>query len=287
MKHYFVSNNSKLYLDILKEKECSILCSYYYLNNSLQDFKNTVLYNYPYDIFLDCGAYSALIKKIKINFNSYLEFCIKYQNCFEKIAVLDIQPKGMAPKDFKESGFESFKNYQEMKKYIPLSKLVPVFHYGEDFEYLKQYITDKIDVIALGGLASRIKTERFRVIASLPWFAQVFRMYPKQKFHGFGIFNSVVNLNFPFYSMDSTWWLFSGRYGRIIRFDEKKLSIRMEAPRKRKTWLDPDNKDYFMDYLDSSDTLKYPNRAKLAIREIKKYIDFITKLWEVRGIKWN
>jgi len=291
MKFYFVSVYWPQTIDLLAKEKCNLLISY--LAIKTKKIEKTKLATYPCDIFLDCGAFTAWAQGEKIDFSEYLKFVIKYQEYFEKIASLDVQPTGLKEEDFQKSAEESFKNYETMKNYVPLSKLVPTFHFGEQLTYLERYVKDKIEVIALGGIAGpkRDLTQFRRRRLDLPWLAKVFQTYPKQKFHGFGLFTKDILMNFPFYSIDSSYWTTTYRFGGLLKYDEKKKFFVGHSYRKRKGWEEILKRGpvygSFEDIIDPKRNRISQTRERLAIRETKKYIDFITKLWETRGIVWT
>ncbi len=293
MRYFFVSNSSKQYTNVLKQYKCDILCSYYDISqNNKTDFTQNELYKYPYNVFLDCGAFSAWTQGKAIGLRGYLKFIRKFEHKFERITVLDKIPETQSSVDTKLAGEESLRNYNIMKKILPLTKLVPIYHFGEDFSILEQYVKDGVDLIGLGGIAGSVKPGskgKLDIKKSLAWFAQCFKAFPKQKFHGFGMFSRRVLHNFPFYSCDSTHWLQSGRYGHIIKFNPKKMFVEQLDSKLQKTWtlVDSLKGGYDLrDLIDTGGNLRYINRSKVAVIEINKYIEFTTRLWETRGIKW-
>lgn len=87
--------------------------------------------------------------------------------------------------------------------------VIPVFHYGEPWEYLAGYREEFGERIGLGGIATGLGMTQKR-----KWLEQAFaRVYPA-KFHGFGVASKSLLLDFPFYSVDTASWHTVGRYGR-------------------------------------------------------------------------
>ena len=291
MKYYFVSNGAKNYLELLEAENCKILVSYY----SMGEAERKLFENYPNDIFLDCGAFSAWTLDKIINLEEYIKFVKEKESHYERIASLDEIPKDFSEIEKKRAGEQTYKNYMVMKEHIGLKKLVPVYHFGEDFGLLEQYVKEGADLIGLGGIAGSIAgiaKGKLDVRESLGWFAEVFKTFPKQKFHGMGIFSKEVLFNFPLYSTDSTHWLLSGRYGHIIKFNRKTLIVNQIKRMSQKSWIKVDElggtrEGFFKLVEGKGQKSKYIERAQLAIREIKEYINFITRLWEARGIVWE
>lgn len=155
-------------------------------------------------IFLDSGAYSAMTKKVEIDINEYIEFIKKYEQYIDTYSVLDVigSPKG------------TWKNQKIMEK--AGLKPLPCFHYGEDTKYLKKYI-ENYDYISLGGMVP-ISTPDLKI-----WLDDIFSNYicdekglPRVKVHGFGMTVVSLMLRYPWYSVDSTSWLMTGRFGGAL-----------------------------------------------------------------------
>jgi hypothetical protein len=102
--------------------------------------------------------------------------------------------------------------YMESQGLSPM----PVFHYKEDFKWLKHYI-DNYEYIGIGGLGQDITREKF-----IKWADQVFSIIcdtpdrlPKVKTHGFALTSLKLMLRYPWYSVDSTSWVLTSRFGSV------------------------------------------------------------------------
>ena len=92
---------------------------------------------------------------------------------------------------------------------------LPCFHYGDDIKYLKYYV-EKYDYIALGGMVP-IKNKKLA-----QWLDELFNNYltdeegnPRIKIHGFGLTAIPLIIRYPWYSVDSTKWVLTGRFGGV------------------------------------------------------------------------
>lgn len=155
------------------------------------------------NLFLDSGAFSAFSKGVEIKIDAYISFLKENINYLEVYSVLDVIGNP-------EATFEN-QEYMESKGLKPL----PCFHYGEDVKYLKLYL-DKYDYIALGGMVP-ISTKDLMI-----WLDNLFSSYicdskglPKVKIHGFGMTSLDLMLRYPWYSVDSTSWVMTSRFGSI------------------------------------------------------------------------
>lgn len=156
------------------------------------------------DIFLDSGAFSAFTQGVDIDIQEYIEFIKDHQKHLTVYANLDVigSAKG------------TWKNQVIMEK-AGLSPL-PCFHYGDDIKWLKRYLSKGYDYIALGGMVP-ISTKDLR-----PWLDDLFDNYltdddgmPIIKVHGFGLTSHGLLKRYPWYSVDSTSWVVTGRLGGV------------------------------------------------------------------------
>lgn len=156
------------------------------------------------NLFLDSGAFSAWSKGVKIDIDEYIAFIKKHKKYLEAYAVLD--EIGDPVKTLENQ------KYMESKGLSPL----PCFHYGEDIKYLKEYV-ENYDYIALGGMVPISTTQLIQ------WLDMLFTEYlcnakgmPRLKVHGFGLTSIPLLIRYPWYSVDSTSWVLTGRFGAVF-----------------------------------------------------------------------
>ena len=156
------------------------------------------------NLFLDSGAFSAFTKGINIDIQEYITFIKENQTVIEVYANLDVIGDAAGTLD-----------NQEIMEAAGLKPLA-CFHYGEDIQYL-QYYLDQYDYVALGGMVP-ISTQDL-----IPWLDSIFTKYicgpdglPKAKIHGFGLTSLKLMLRYPWYSVDSTSWVMTGRMGSVL-----------------------------------------------------------------------
>lgn len=108
------------------------------------------------------------------------------------------------------------------------------------------------------------------------------------KIHGFAMVKSEYLERCPFYSVDSSSWLASMRYGCLILFKNQRLRILNFSSMSKKALMKncvengltpeglfgSDDRDYLVE------------RVCQAVRSYTEYEEFMTTLWEKRGIKW-
>lgn len=178
-------------------------------------------------LFLDSGAFSAWSKSEKakkkgekglaINIDEYIEFIKEHEDELDVYAVLDAigqyERFPFEPEMAEEAARQTWENQKKMEK--AGLKPLPCFHYGEPTKYLKRYV-EEYPYIALGGMVPIETEDLYR------WLDDMFVDYlcdkdgmPKVKVHGFGMTSVPVMTRYPWYSVDSTSWVLTGRFGSI------------------------------------------------------------------------
>jgi hypothetical protein len=97
---------------------------------------------------------------------------------------------------------------------------VSTLHYGEPLTELDWYAGKGVDFVGLGGMAGGVNSPQ----NLLRWLVSVFKYardnHPDMRFHGWGITHEKL-LRLPFFSVDSSGWGSSYRYGRIALRDPR------------------------------------------------------------------
>jgi hypothetical protein len=155
--------------------------------------------------FLDSGAYSASTRGRIIVLQEYIDF-IK-----DNREVIDIY----ANLDDLRSPEQTWRNQKEMERQ-GLSPL-PVYHVGESMKFLKKAM--KYEYFAIGGMANQGDKE-----TRSQWFDKIFSIIcprsnnylPTNRVHGFGMTSLPLMRRYPWYSVDSMTFLFTGRTGEVF-----------------------------------------------------------------------
>ena len=205
MEFYLSASSGCPVEDKVKELGFNRLFSFYADRNHLTEY-----YNYPDKIFLDSGAFSAVRKKITLNIDDYCSYINAHYKEYATIASLDIIGTGT------ECSEQNLDNFLYMKdKLVPeaFEKVIPAFHFGEDFKYLER-LCKHSSYIALGGIAP-VKNTLIRD----SWLKRCFEIIPKEcKVHLFGV--STLELLDKYweriYSADSSTWYFSAINGELL-----------------------------------------------------------------------
>lgn len=148
------------------------------------------------EVLLDSGAFSAWSRGQIIKVQEYAECLIKWQP--QKYFNLDV--------------IGNSESTQKNQKYLESRGLspIPVFHIGEPLGLLDELVK-RYEIVGLGGTVGKPHRQR------RSWLSQVFSRHPEARFHGLGITHRELITTYPFYSVDSTWWLamFSNNSARV------------------------------------------------------------------------
>ncbi len=182
-----------------------ILVSYWY-------FKSTNLrkmiaeFEEPPEVFADSGAFSAFNFNETLDVREYGEWLLKHRDLFTVYANLDD----------KKSIDNSLKNQAYLES-LGLSPL-PVFHAGEPWSVLEDMLRS-YDYVALGGLAGASVTST----ALFKWLVECFRRAKEHEvvYHGFGMTTWNWLKWLKWYSVDSSSWGSSFRYGSVVLFNPR------------------------------------------------------------------
>jgi len=198
MKLYFaVGANWEAYKALRSVGGKRMLISFAYVPKAVlygsEDFYE--FYGKDIEPFIDSGAYTVEhVSGKKMSLKAYMKFLRKHD--FPVYANLDKIA----------SWEETLKNQKTMES--EGLKPIPVYHMYEPIQVLKDYV-GSYDYVAL-GFRSKSATDRARLATT------VFEQFPDTKFHMFAITQPEIMINYPFYSVDSSTWLNSIKYGALL-----------------------------------------------------------------------
>jgi hypothetical protein len=183
--------------------------------------RRTAMVNRP-KLFLDSGAFSVWTKGDVINVDEYTDFVLNHLDIIEAVAVLDRIPSKPGDRNPSESERNhsakvTMDNAQHMlKRGVPIDKLVPVHHMGEDLKYLQDMIDSGFPYVGLSpDNAANPKDKAAYLDSCMPVVCDSDGM-PKVKFHGFAVTSVKTMRRYPWYSVDSASWLQIARNGSVL-----------------------------------------------------------------------
>ena len=213
-------------------------------------------------IFLDSGGFSAFTLGKEIKIDEYCNFIKKYHKQIDHYAQLDCIGD--------EEGTEKNQKYMESRGLNPL----PVFHFKGDFKRLER-LSKEYDYICLGGLVPLAKAKPI-LRAHLDKCFSIIK--DNCKVHGFGMTGMDILERYPWYSVDSTSWIEASRRGTYYEFKNGVMKQIPTSDKRKATF----------------NSIKYSGKQKgmwrprliHSIKEWLKLEEYITELWEKKGIKY-
>ncbi|QDF19290.1 queuine tRNA-ribosyltransferase [Mycobacterium phage Cracklewink] len=186
----------------------NLLWSYVYARSlDLRKFLNGLAAD-PIRFFADSGAHSARTLGVHIDVDQYAEWLLAHRDMCTIYANLDV----IGAPDATRANQERLESYGLHP--------MPVFHTGEPFSVLEDYIQDGYTYIALGKLLGNSQKDL------TPWIARCFEVaQDRAVFHGFGMTVWAQVKRWPWYSVDSSSWVAGVRYGSVRLFDNGRWKV--------------------------------------------------------------
>jgi hypothetical protein len=167
---------------------------------------------FKYDMFLDSGAFTARQQGVTIELEDYARFLHLNQHMFAACSSLDV---------IGGSEQANWDNFQALIK--EGCRVQPVFHVREDPRWLVKYM-DNYDYILIGGMVPETtKWLKKRLDGLFYDYLTNKDGTPKVKLHGFGLTDQLLMFLYPWYSVDSTSWMFAGMYGGVTFLTDRGL----------------------------------------------------------------
>jgi hypothetical protein len=174
-------------------------------------------------LFADSGAFTAHTKGEPIDVQDYAAWLHRWGDLFPHYANLDV--KGDV-----DAGLANQATL-EAEGLTP----IPVFHGGEPWEILQQFVDEGHDYIALGGIAGATMTATNPKV--LGWLEHCFETVDgKARLHGFGMTNWSVVERFPWRSVDSSSIGSGYRYGQVSTYDPYTRKWHKWAVKNKQAW---------------------------------------------------
>lgn len=179
---------------------------------------------------LDCGAYSAWLRRENIDLDAYIAFIKEHGSKFFSVVALDVIPgQGATRRGIEEGAAQSARNFTYMRgKGIDP---IPVFHMGEQWHWLDKMLDQRIPYI---GISPDMRASQVTI---LRWLDHCFTRItdkdgiPLCKSHGFGVTAHRIVRRYPWFSVDSTTWALSAANGNVLMPCFTKLGPDYSQPR--------------------------------------------------------
>lgn len=176
--------------------------------------------------FLDSGAFSIHTGKAKLDLQDYIDYANSLDEHTFAFAQLDTIPgqfgKPKSKEDYEESARKSWDNYLYMRKLVKSpEKLVPVFHFGESFDALRNMLEWKDEngvPLTYIGISPANDTAQSTKNIYLGEVYDVIRKSsnPNVRTHLFGMTSLDALAKYPCYSADSISHRLQAAYNKIF-----------------------------------------------------------------------
>lgn len=177
-------------------------------------------------LFVDSGAFSAHTKNAEVDVDAYIEYINKMDDEFYLVAQVDKIPgvfrEPKTQEELLNAPKQSWDNflYMEARLNSP-KKLMPIFHQGEDYKWLKNMLewTHK-DGTPIGYIgispANDLHVKEKEYFIDRCFKIIKYSHNPNVQTHAFGMTSLHVLERYPFTSADSTSWILNGATGAIM-----------------------------------------------------------------------
>jgi len=275
MRLVLATNAKSLWQQLMDEDYKNILQSFAYGDTFLKIFQELEIKGR--NIYVDSGAFTAWNKGAVIDLEEYIDFCKfmmkEYPDNEWNIVNLDVIPgeRGQVPTK-EQIDYSAEKGWDNYEKMLSAGlKPIHIFHQHEDFKWLRKLIKSS-DYIGVSPDNSQSVESR------IAWLKRVFSVVKlKVKTHGFAATGDQFVKGVPFYSADSASWLSGVMYAKAHKFVGDRFVLHnlntragaIESKMRRR-----------------GNTIGMENMY-ITIREYKKKEEFVTRLWERRGITFD
>jgi hypothetical protein len=187
-----------------------VLESFYYL----KDWMYPYILNH-WNFMLDSGAYTFLENAKKGNNIDWDSYILKYADIINKLNIehfLELDIDNVV-------GLKEVERLRDKLEQATNKKCIPVWHKKRGLDYYKKMCKD-YPYVAIGGIVSgEISSKDYPVFTNLLNIAKE----TKTKVHGLGFTNLIGLTKYPFYSVDSTAWIYGNRAGFLYKFNGETL----------------------------------------------------------------
>ena len=205
---------------VIGENKPLILESFFYL----QKQNEWILKMKPFfgDFLLDSGAFTYMQGNgDKVNFEKYVREYAKFINKHKIDLFFELDIDIVV-------GIKEVERLRALLEKLTKKRCIPVWHKSRGKDYWLKMIKE-YDYVAIGGIVSgEIKRKEAPIFR---WFLETAKK-ENCKVHALGYTNLVGLTKYPFYSVDSTAWLYGNRGGFLYHFNGQSIK-QIKIPNKR------------------------------------------------------
>jgi hypothetical protein len=298
MKLFLVVSPIKKYMTTIRNSDVkNILISYFYWKDvkppELLDFFKE-MQSKGVTIFLDSGAFTfinqqrknkQLVAKDKLTeyffqfTNDYIGFIKQYYNYIAGYAEMDVDTV---------IGFQKVLALRNLFPQEILPKLIPVYHPETRTMEDWKHDCNNYPFVALGSKTGSTEMSYYKTMTKYPY-------QNGNKVHGFALVNQTILKKYPFYSADSSSWMSCSRYGQLMVFDKALGRLVQFHYRNREKILKylPTIMKYVPNFKEMYERegvqgrISRIERLKVTASSYKELEEYLTRVWERKGITWS
>lgn len=173
----------------------------------------------PLKLMIDSGAFSVWNAGKTIDLDAYIKYCKSRPDLSVVVGLDVIPPKGAKlTNELKDKvAEEGWNNYLKMIRQIPMEKVVPVFHRGDNIKWLETMLDFGCPYIGLSPRFDGAQMDRrFRFLNEAKKVIYNSKGEPTVKVHGFAVTNHGMMTDFKWHSVDSATWTQVAAWGGIL-----------------------------------------------------------------------
>lgn len=292
MRIYVVCTEAQYVYDVFEMQYPYMLLSFYYLAGNRKMTELALSFNGS--LMIDSGAYSAFTLGKSIPLDEYLGFCKEFYRkakskdiVFINLDKIPGQPGRMAsPRETAEAVEVSQANYLELVKAgLPV---MPVFHEGEPYDVLARMLEQAPHGALLGISPCYSRYNDIKGPKALKFYNTCFFLAKEHilcrniKLHNLGIIVPEILIRYPFYSADTSTPFLAAAMGELLIFKNNRF-LRLHY--RRDFELHNPKTACAIGGLGLGSSRS--RRAMYNIRVIGQYQDYLTRLWQMRGICYD
>ena len=190
-------------------------------------------------LFIDSGAFSVHTGNAKTTTEEYAEYLNSIDEYIDVFAQLDTIPgtfkKPKSAQDYIESAKKSWENYLYMRTLVKSpQKLMPVFHYGEDFSVLKNMLewkdenSNHLDYVGISPANDASQSDKNIYLSEVSECIAA-SSNPKVKTHLYGMTSLDALSKYPCYSADSISHRLISGYAKLLSVNFGIISVSKRA----------------------------------------------------------
>ena len=172
-------------------------------------------------LMLDSGAFAVWTRGMDVDLEAYIRFCQEYPDVsyYVNLDVIPGKPNdimSMTDKNIESACQQGWENYQYMLDTLPLEKVIPVFHQGDDPRWLVKMVEFGAPYVGISPANDRTTSQRSKWLTGIKKHVTDSKGKALVKMHGFAVTSHRLMSSFPWYSVDSATWTRCGGLGKIL-----------------------------------------------------------------------